>query len=698
MDRRTRNRISKGPMHRSKEILDSEHLGWYHTPEQHQWSPAEDEDDERMERNRSFDRNAYERTTYGPPYEKRGPYDRREYKGYPDKRKFYRGGRNDYDYEFEPYFENVNEPHLPRSGKIRKDFEEYEQGFERGTRESRSARDYFYDRERKSFDRESNESYDSGRGRRSMGSGELYGSFEGRNLEYRNERDRYIAQTRSLRRGQRPRSRNEEEQDSEGEMMSMPRKGVIDTGSLQRGSTTGGIVDTKRPKPVQMSLEDEIWGSKSWSKRPSSAAESAERSSRFPVDQQRRNLSMQHPLSGSDGEKDKRFRKKPRGKGKEVDPRSNYSSLRYSQSRRDYYEYEDDQDPDEPENQTSPRLAHESENSAYYSRRPPFKSTTPRSETRSFSESIKGSRYGGFEDENDNEYDDPKSVDGGRRGFKKSSSRDMYLDDPKERFTGKFGSSHFDPENDPPQQPPPKSQPKSRIDFHFQDFPSQAANKFNFDDGNGFESDFNSPPKNQPQQTQQQLQPAQQPKNFRFSNDFSDKDSPRQSQRNAPQTAPPIQQSQQKQNFTFEVDFSNNGNTSNNSEGPVTQQKLRFNENVSVSKFDADFSSQQMFEDDFSKSDLTFEAEDQWNPDLPSTTTSNIQSSMKKINSSAKSRQDNIKKSESVNIFARKVDDPFEDDDFFVSSSEQPTNGNKNGKDPFQWSKNNFANFDDNNI
>lgn len=114
-----------------------------------------------------------------------------------------------------------------------------------------------------------------------------------------------------------------------------------------------------------------------------------------------------------------------------------------------------------------------------------------------------------------------------------------------------------------------------------------------------------------------------------------------------------------------------------------------------------------MFEDDFSKSDISFEMEDQWTPDLPSTGGSAIPSSMKKVGSSLKSsaafRQENIKKSESVNIFAKKVDDPFEDDDFFVSGAPAGKNGNrrnggKNGvasAQDFQW-KNNFANFDDN--
>lgn len=91
-----------------------------------------------------------------------------------------------------------------------------------------------------------------------------------------------------------------------------------------------------------------------------------------------------------------------------------------------------------------------------------------------------------------------------------------------------------------------------------------------------------------------------------------------------------------------------------------------------------------MFEDDFIES---------WAPDGPPSNASNMQSSLKKTSTSNLKfgRQENIKKSDSVNIFARKTDeDPFANDDFFNSGEE------KNTEDPFEWDKNNFANFDDN--
>lgn len=197
-----------------------------------------------------------------------------------------------------------------------------------------------------------------------------------------------------------------------------------------------------------------------------------------------------------------------------------------------------------------------------------------------------------------------------------------------------------------------------RSEYSSEELPRSAAgpapmnNKFNFD---GFESDFNSSPK--------QKEPL----------------------KTEPQQTP-------QQKFSFETEFSPSTNVPKNGS---SQQKLRFNENVSVSKFDANSSSQQMFEDDFLE----------WTPDTPAAG-SNIQSSLKKIpgsnlkTNSAFNRHENIKKSDSVNIFARKSDeDPFENDDFFNDENKDQVN-NANGRgeqDPFHWSnKNNFANFDDN--
>lgn len=225
----------------------------------HNWSPADD--DERL---RPFDRSTYERSTYGPPYDKRHPtYDRREYsKGY-DKRKYYREYSRppppvDYEFDHSPYGES---PDVKDNRKViyygdgigfekpksRREYENiYEEEFIRdgggGGRSHKSSRgEYFFDRDRKSFDRDSVESYEStGRRHKSFGSGDIYGSLDSRDRE--DFRERYLAgneKSRSLRKGMKMRTSgggggggtNEDyEQDSENEMRRPPG----DTRSLQR--------------------------------------------------------------------------------------------------------------------------------------------------------------------------------------------------------------------------------------------------------------------------------------------------------------------------------------------------------------------------------------------------------------------------------------------------------------------------------
>lgn len=625
-----RNRLAKVPMHRSKEVLDSENPNW-HYPSEH-WS--DEEDPERSDRSRPFDRSAYERSTYGPPYDKRDPksfpYDRRDYKAYDKRSKYYRGSRNDYEYD--PY---EGPPPIRGKQPPRKHFDDYEGNFERGSRESRSARDYFYDRDRKSFD--SNESYDSGRAHR-MGSGEISGSYEVGRHEYL---DRYMPSNRSLRRNQRSRGGPEDDDSDEEAPVRRPSG---ETGSLQRPAGS-------RSKHIQ--LDDDVWGGgpggKHW-KRPSSAT-AGER------------MSGSGGLSGSDGQdgQDKRFRRKAKPiKGKEVELRSNYATIRYPpQTRKELYDYEDEGNvyADEPSpRNVSPRLQ-DSETAAYYARRkhagPNVRNSTatPRSESKTFSEYSKPipSRY-----PDEEEFESRRMPPRGA-GFKKSTSRDLYVDEPKEYYANvKLNSGGFEDEEAPPKRQQSNAR---RTEYSSEEQPQpagqpQANDKFNFD---GFESDFNSSPK-QPEQPK-----SDQPQKFSFETEFS------------PST------SQQK-------------NGSN-------QQKLRFNENVSVSKFDANSSSQQMFEDDFLE----------WTPEAPAPGP-NIQSSLKKIpgsnlkTNSVFGRHENIKKSDSVNIFARKSDeDPFENDDFFNDEEEKEQESINNGgggrseQDPFHWSnKNNFANFDDN--
>lgn len=608
-----RGRTSKGPMHRSKEVLDSGDSNW-HYPSEH-WSD-EDEGD-RSERSRTFDRNIYERSTYGPPRDPKSfPYDRREYKGYDKRSKYYRSSRNDYEYD------TYEMPQPVRGKPPRKEFDDYEGNFERSSRESRSARDYFYDRDRKSFD--SNESYDSGRAHR-MGSGEISGSYDGSRGDYR---DRYMPHNRSLRRNQRTRAGVEDE-DSYEECPVRTQSG--ETGSLQRP------ISGQRSKHIQ--LDDDVWGGgpggKNW-KRPSSAT-AGDR------------LSDRGGLSGSDGE-DKRLRRKVKpSKVKEVELRSNYATIRYSQpQRKEFYAYDDDEneyaDDPSPRN-ISPRLQDPEAAATYYARRK-HPGPNMRTPTKGFSEYSKPvpSRY-----------PDEDEFESRRRGpgFKKSTSRDLYVDEPKEYYANvKLSSGGFEEDDSLPK----RQSSMRRIDYSLEDQPQtqtsqastqpQTSTKFNFD---GFESDFNASPKQQDQQ-----------------------------------------KNDEPQKFAFETEFSTSANLQKNGSN---QQKLRFNENVSVSKFDANSSSQQMFEDDFLE----------WTPEAPAS--GNIQSSLKKIpgsnlkTNSVFNRHENIKKSDSVNIFARKSDeDPFENDDFFADEDKEQVNSNgRSEQDPFHWSnKNNFANFDDN--
>lgn len=216
------------------------------------------------------------------------------------------------------------------------------------------------------------------------------------------------------------------------------------------------------------------------------------------------------------------------------------------------------------------------------------------------------------------------------------SSRDVYYPNETDRF------DKFIDEG-------PKSARHIRNEYEYDDYEetprSTNSGKFTFDDEQGFESDFNSPSNG---------------KSLRFSNDFSEKESPRLITHNVQKSIPA---------------------NAEPTPTPTIPQKLRFDDKITVSKFD-------MFEDDdFSKAEFSFENEDQWVSQLPK---KNLKTTVK--------RQDNIKKSESVNIFAKKQDDPFEDDDFFKETSpERNNNKNKNGggNGQFNWERN-FAKFDEN--
>lgn len=615
-------RAAKPPIHRSKEVLEGEN--WFHN-EQHWYGDEEDDDMERTPR--PFDRNAYERSTYGPPYDKRDPrnyqgYDRR---GYEKRSKYYRSyNRPEYDYDH-PY----DMP--PTRGKPpRKEYDEYEGNFERGARETRSAREYFYDRDRRSFD--SNESYDSGRMHR-MNSGELYGSHESGRGDYR-----YASQGRMSRRNQRSRGTIEDDSDE-----LPPRRTSGDTGSLQR---SGGM----RLKHSNIKLDDEVWGNAGkgyWKQRPASAT-AGDR------------MSGSGGLSGSDDvEREKRHRRKARQRSKEVELRSNYATIRYPGQeqqpprRKEYYDFEDEPNDEPIPSSASPRFQ-AMDSRDYYAKKKHSTgnaraNTTPRSENKSFSEYVKPRYASPYDDSIGDENFDEEQRGGGHnknQNFKKSISKDIFLDDSKEHFSGNNNNNNVS--NNDVQSKRQANMKRNEFSSEEQSSqPQQGNSKFAFD---GFESDFTTSPK---QQNDQKSEPNK---------------------------------------FTFE-DREFSSVSPNPSKNGSSQQKLRFNENVSVSKFDKNASSQQMFEDDFLQS---------WTPETPSTASAQIQSSLKKTTTKMNpvfTRQDNIKKSDSINIFARKSDeDPFANDDFFSTGDGENNKVNEQQEeDPFQWSsKNDFANFDDN--
>lgn len=233
------------------------------------------------------------------------------------------------------------------------------------------------------------------------------------------------------------------------------------------------------------------------------------------------------------------------------------------------------------------------------------------------------------------------------------SNRDVYFQAEKEqRFTGKYD----------PYEAVARGRPSSRREREFnyetyEDTPHpNIGSKFNFDAGDqGFESDFNAAPE----------------KNLRFSTDFSgEKDSAR------------LAHHQQQQHMS---NVSQPSPASGSEHVPTPpQQKLRFDDKITVSKFD-------LFEDDdFSKAEFSFENEDQWVDELPK------KINLKNVSNSGSGggggsgigaasgtqlkRHDHIKKSESVNIFAKKQDDPFEDDDFFKKSSPEQNSCSNNSK------------------
>lgn len=225
-DRRIKMSTSRSKENFDVPAIDGNNSQGYYAPSGRRrhhsnWSPSTE--DEYYERCRSFDRSSYERSTYGPPYEKRDHKSlnnqemRREYmKSHYEKRKFFMDyNRPDYDYgRYDDEFER---------GKMRKDDSD-EMYDERGRKLEYG--------DRKSFDGESVESYESmgGRGSANDDGDDMYGSMDSRE----DFRDRYHMAYRSgASRSHRGRASDEYDMESETESTRRPGSSYSD----MRGNT-----------------------------------------------------------------------------------------------------------------------------------------------------------------------------------------------------------------------------------------------------------------------------------------------------------------------------------------------------------------------------------------------------------------------------------------------------------------------------
>lgn len=238
----------------------------------------------------------------------------------------------------------------------------------------------------------------------------------------------------------------------------------------------------------------------------------------------------------------------------------------------------------------------------------------------------------------------------------------------------------YDDDGEYEQTPTPRSNTSSAL-------PTATPNtKFSFDIG--FESDFNqsSPPpapagtasscNSTPAANVSAANTPASKSSFRFSNDFSagqEKEKHFQQQQHPPASGGSLQQ----------YDLENRG-ISPQTQTQTSTPKLRFDDNVKISQFD------DAFEDDFSKA--TFEAfqndDVQWQEAVQKTSKQQMRN-----NKLQQRQQDLIKKSESVNIFAKKVEDPFEDDEFFNSppTTTQVQNSSSSDKQENHKTSNNSA-------
>lgn len=311
-----------------------------------------------------------------------------------------------------------------------------------------------------------------------------------------------------------------------------------------------------------------------------------------------------------------RFFRKPRSRDRDPDVPRPYATMRYpSASRGDDYEYDDGGgDYDEVEEEQFHDMRKGRHAAAEYRRRIEHNRTVERIRYPNEKSSDRYDKYDSFESSSN-----------------RSSGR-------RER--------DFSYDGTPPTHP--TVAPINKFDFETPD--------------NGFESDFNATPE----------------KNLRFSTDFSAVEKAASAATATTSALPSSARLGPTHSMSIQSGSAGTPSATPTSANIVElnstppQQKLRFDDKITVSKFD-------LFEDDdFSKAEFSFsQNEDQWIDELPK------KNNLKNVTTAMKMRHENIKKSESVNIFARNNDDPFEDDDFFNKRSAEQNS-------------NNFAKFDDN--
>lgn len=295
------------------------------------------------------------------------------------------------------------------------------------------------------------------------------------------------------------------------------------------------------------------------------------------------------------------------------------------------------------------------------------------------------------------------------------SNRDVYSTD-KDQYSNQFEQFEDEDSTSQAHEALPVQQQQQQP-YHQQrsaaSISRSESNKFSvYDDEQGFESDFNSP--------------SNGGKSLRFSNDFSASKEPApvgQYRPTAISGAVAVMSTKLSAMTTPKMPSTDNpigGGVGSNASGTgqmdeahrTPTPKLRFDDCVTVAKFDSNAA--ELFEDDdFSKAEFSFEAEDQWTAQLPKRalktgtpgTIQHQQLQQQQQRRQQQLQQDNIRKSESVNIFDKKQDDPFEDDDFFKVSAGGDGDGadghstdalkSQQQQQSFKW-ENDFAKFDEN--